>query len=56
MFGSLTEFGRLLERRARYKGYREARAAFENLSDADLQDIGAKRYQLGAIARSSALK
>jgi uncharacterized protein YjiS (DUF1127 family) len=56
MFASLTEFGRLLERRARYKGYQAMREQLENLSDADLQDFGAKRYQLGSIARSKTLK
>ncbi|MCA0432071.1 MAG: DUF1127 domain-containing protein [Proteobacteria bacterium] len=56
MFASLSEFGRFLERRARYKGYQAMREQLETLSDADLRDIGAKRYQISAIARSKALK
>jgi uncharacterized protein YjiS (DUF1127 family) len=48
---SFTVFGRLLERRARMKGYEAQRRAIESLSESDLADIGIKRYQLGHIAR-----
>ena len=44
----------LLERLGRsrkLKAYRRARAEAEALSDADLADIGLKRYQLGHVAR-----
>ena len=43
---SLTAFGRLLERRSRIKGYHAQRRAIEALSEADLADMGIKRYQL----------
>lgn len=42
-------------RRARLKHYRDVRAKLERMSDADLADIGIKRYQLGPIARATAL-
>lgn len=48
---SLSIFGRLLERRARLKGYQAQRRAIESLSDNDLADMGVKRYQLGHMAR-----
>jgi uncharacterized protein YjiS (DUF1127 family) len=48
--------GYLLERKARLKAYKATRHQLELLSDADLADIGAKRYQLGHIARAKALK
>jgi uncharacterized protein YjiS (DUF1127 family) len=44
----------LLERLGRsrkLKAYRRARAEAEALSDADLADMGLKRYQLGHVAR-----
>jgi len=44
----------LLERLGRsrkLKAYRRARAEAEALSDAELADIGLKRYQLGHVAR-----
>lgn len=53
---SFTTFGRMLERRARLKGYQAHRRAIENLSDNDLADMGIKRYQLGSIARVGAFK
>jgi uncharacterized protein YjiS (DUF1127 family) len=53
---SFTDFGRYLERRTRLKGYEAQRRAVESLSDADLADMGAKRYQLGHIARAKSLK
>lgn len=52
---SLSFFGRLLERRARYKGYQAMRMELDSLSEADLADIGAKRYQMGHVARVKAL-
>jgi uncharacterized protein YjiS (DUF1127 family) len=48
-------FGRLIERRTRKQGYEAIRTELENLTDADLQDIGVKRYQLGHMARVKAL-
>lgn len=53
---SLAVFGRLLERRSRMARYRSAQRALETLSEADLADMGAKRYQLGHAARVEALK
>lgn len=44
----------LLERLGRsrtLKAYRRARAEAEALSDAELADMGLKRYQLGHVAR-----
>jgi uncharacterized protein YjiS (DUF1127 family) len=54
--GSFSFLGRLLERRARLKGYQAIRNEFDHLSEADLADIGAKRYQLGHAARVKAFK
>ncbi|MFO1032627.1 MAG: DUF1127 domain-containing protein [Hyphomicrobiales bacterium] len=51
----LSILGRLLERRARMKGYRTVRTELEGLSDADLEDMGIRRYQLGHMARVKAL-
>ena len=45
-------FAILAERRKRLAAYRAKRALLEALSEADLADIGVKRYQLGAIARA----
>lgn len=53
---SFTDFGRYLERRTRLKGYEAQRRAVESLSDADLADMGAKRYQLGHVARVRSFK
>ena len=53
---SFTDFGRYLERRTRLKSYEAQRRAIESLSDADLADIGAKRYQLGHVARMRSFK
>lgn len=53
---SLSQFGQLLERRARLKSYRATRSELETLSAADLADMGIRRYQLGHIARVKALK
>ena len=49
----------LLERLGRsrkLKAYRMARAEAEALSDADLADMGLKRYQLGHVARVRAFR
>jgi uncharacterized protein YjiS (DUF1127 family) len=49
----------LLERLGRsrkLKAYRRARAEAEALSDAELADIGLRRYQLGHVARVRAFK
>jgi uncharacterized protein YjiS (DUF1127 family) len=53
---SFTDFGRYLDRRTRMKGYEAQRRAIESLSDADLADMGAKRYQLGHVARVRSFK
>jgi uncharacterized protein YjiS (DUF1127 family) len=53
---SLTVFGRLLERRSRMARYRSAQNAMETISEADLADMGMKRYQLGHAARAQAFK
>jgi uncharacterized protein YjiS (DUF1127 family) len=53
---SFSVFGRYLERRARFKRYQAAQAELDRLSEADLADIGAKRYQLGQMARVRAFK
>jgi uncharacterized protein YjiS (DUF1127 family) len=42
-------------RRRRLNHYRAVRARLERMSDADLADIGIKRYQLGHVARVEAL-
>lgn len=44
-----------LARKLRLRSYRTIRAQLESLSDADLADIGMKRYQLGRAARVKAL-
>ena len=53
---SFTAFGRYLERRSRLKGYEAQRRAVESLSESDLHDFGAKRYQLGHVARVRTFK
>jgi uncharacterized protein YjiS (DUF1127 family) len=53
---SLSVFGQLLERRSRMARYRSTQRALEMISEADLADMGAKRYQLGHVARVQALK
>lgn len=53
---SITSFGRFLERRAKLKGYQATRSALESISDADLADMGVKRYQLGHAARIRTFK
>jgi len=49
----------LLERLGRsrkLKAYRRVRAEAEALSDAELADMGLKRYQLGHVARVRAFR
>ena len=53
---SFTDFGRYLDRRSRLKGYEAQRRVLESLSEADLADMGAKRYQLGHVARVRSFK
>lgn len=53
---SMSLFGRYLERRARFKGYRAIQNELASLSEADLADIGAKRYQMAHVARVKAFK
>ena len=45
-----------LGRSRKLKAYRQARAAAEALSDADLADMGLKRYQLGHVAQVKAFR
>jgi uncharacterized protein YjiS (DUF1127 family) len=45
-----------LARSRRLKAYRQIRAAAEALSDAELADMGLKRYQLGHVARVRAFR
>jgi len=44
-----------LVRKLRMRNYRAVRAQLESLSNADLADMGLKRYQLGHAARVKAL-
>jgi uncharacterized protein YjiS (DUF1127 family) len=53
---SFFPLGQLLRRSRRLKAYRQARSEAEAMSDADLADIGLKRWQLGRVARAKALK
>ena len=46
---------KFLSRRNRLKAYRQARREVEMISDADLADMGIKRYQLGHVARVQVL-
>jgi uncharacterized protein YjiS (DUF1127 family) len=46
----------VLARKLRFKRYLSVRAELELLSDADLRDIGIKRYQLGPAARRKAFR
>jgi uncharacterized protein YjiS (DUF1127 family) len=45
----------LLRRRVRLQAYRKTRQEMEAISNADLADMGVKRYQLGHAARVKAL-
>jgi uncharacterized protein YjiS (DUF1127 family) len=48
---SFTVFGRFLERRTQRQGLDAQRRAMANLSDADLADMGAKRYHAEQLAK-----
>jgi uncharacterized protein YjiS (DUF1127 family) len=48
---SFTVFGRFLERRTLRKGQDAQRRALANLSNADLADMGAKRYHAEQLAK-----
>ncbi len=52
----LSGFAARMRRSRRMDAYRKLRAAFETLSEADLADMGLKRYQLGHVARAKALR
>jgi uncharacterized protein YjiS (DUF1127 family) len=56
IMSSLSLIGQLLERRSRMARYRSAQNALASISEADLADMGVKRYQLGHAARVQALK
>ena len=45
---------KFLSRRNRMQAYRQARREVEMFSDADLADMGIKRYQLEAAANAKA--
>ena len=45
-----------LARSRKLRAYRQIRAAAEALSDAELADMGLKRYQLGHVARVRAFR
>lgn len=47
---SISMFGRFLELRLKRKGQEAQRRAVVNLSDADLADMGAKRYHANQLA------
>jgi len=49
-------FAIVTERRKRLAAYRAQRMRLEAMSEADLADIGIKRYQLGAAARAMTLR
>jgi uncharacterized protein YjiS (DUF1127 family) len=51
----LTTPAHALARKLRFKRYLSVRTELEQLSEADLRDIGIKRYQLGHAARVQAL-
>ena len=46
----------IMSRGRKMMAYRKARAAAEAMSDADLADMGLKRYQLGRVARVRTFK
>jgi uncharacterized protein YjiS (DUF1127 family) len=46
---------KFLSRRNRMQAYRQARREVEMFSDADLADMGIKRYQLEAAANAKVL-
>ena len=43
------QLGLLLSRSRRMKAYRQARAEAQSFTDADLADMGLKRYQVEAL-------
>jgi uncharacterized protein YjiS (DUF1127 family) len=45
-----------LGRSRKLKAYRQMRVEAESLTDAELADMGIKRYQLGHVARVKAFK
>lgn len=45
-----------MRRSRRMSAYRKARREAEAMSEAELADIGLKRYQLGHVARARALR
>jgi uncharacterized protein YjiS (DUF1127 family) len=49
---SFLQLGLLLSRSRRMKAYKKARAEIQAFSDADLADMGLKRYQLGTVDRA----
>lgn len=53
---SFLQLALLLSRSQKMKAYRQARAGADALTDADLADMGLKRYQLGHVARVKAFK
>ncbi|MBI2718683.1 MAG: DUF1127 domain-containing protein [Rhizobiales bacterium] len=52
----LSGLAALASRSRRMKAYQKARQEAESMSDADLADMGLKRYQLGHVARVRALR
>lgn len=53
---TISGLSKLMDRRRRMASYRKARAEVEALSEAELADMGLKRYQLGHVARCKALR
>ncbi len=56
MSGSQRGLFERLARSRKLRSYRQLRAAAEALTDAELADMGLKRYQLGHVARVRAFK
>ena len=50
------QIGHMMRRSRRLRAYRQARSEAEAMPDADLADMGVKRWQLGHVARVKALK
>ena len=50
------QLAHLLSRHRRMKAYKHMRSEVEALSEADLADMGIKRFQLGTVARKLALR
>lgn len=53
---SFSGIAALLSRSRRMRAYIKARHEAEAMSDADLADMGLKRYQLGHVARAKAFR